>query len=85
MFNDILGLLANPLVWKLLITYYVFSAIVGALPTPDTGSNKGYIFLFRFMHILGGNLNRAALTLKVPGSTGTGDSVVPADVPVAKP
>ena len=85
MFNDIMSLLSNPLVWKILICYYVFSAIVGALPTPEAGSNKFYIFIFRFAHILGGNLNRAALTLKVPGSVGTGDSTVPADVPVSKP
>lgn len=66
--NSIVELISNPLVWKLLISYWVFSAIVGAMPTPDPAGSKLYIFVFRFAHALGGNLNRAAMALKVPGS-----------------
>lgn len=68
MYQGIVDLLANPLVWKILITYYIFSAIVGAMPTPDSNGNKFYMFLFRFMHILAGNISRAAIQFKVPGA-----------------
>jgi len=68
--NTITDLLANPLFWKVLISYWVFSAAVGAMPTPIQGSSLFYQFLFRFLHGLSGNLNRAAVALKVPGSNG---------------
>lgn len=66
--EGIIQLLSNPLVWKLLGGYWLFSAIVGAMKTPQTDSPEWYQFLFRFGHLLGGNLNRAALALKVPGA-----------------
>ena len=69
--QGIIDLFSNPLVWKLLISYWVFSAIVGAMPTPEPDGSKlskFYTFVFRFAHALGGNLNRAAMALKVPGS-----------------
>lgn len=68
MFQGIADLLANPVVWKVLAFYWVFSAAVGALPTPRESGSQGYIFLFRFAHALSGNLNRAAIALKVPGA-----------------
>lgn len=61
-------IISNPLVWKVLVAYWVFSAAVGALPTPNEKSALWYVFLFRFSHGLSGNLNRAAVTLKVPGA-----------------
>lgn len=61
-------IISNPLVWKVLIGYWIFSAAVGALPTPTEKSPTWYVFAFRFAHALGGNLNRAAIALKVPGS-----------------
>lgn len=67
--SELINLIENPLVWKILIAYWVFSAAVGAMPTPESNSGMLYRFLFRFMHGLSGNLNRAALTFKVPGST----------------
>lgn len=67
--QSLIALIENPLVWKLLIGYWIFSAAVGAMPTPETTSNKGYQFLFRFGHALSGNINRAAITFKVPGAT----------------
>lgn len=66
--NSISEFLSNPLVWKLIISYWVFSAAVGSMPTPTEGSHELYIFLFRFLHALAGNLNRAAVALKVPGA-----------------
>lgn len=66
--NAITDLLANPLVWKVLGGYWVFSAAIGAMPTPATSSNPFYVWAFRFGHGLAGNLNRAAVALKVPGA-----------------
>jgi hypothetical protein len=66
--NSLMELVSNPLIWKVLICYWVFSAAVGALPTPEQNSGKWYIFIFRFGHALGGNLSRAAVALKVPGA-----------------
>jgi hypothetical protein len=66
--NSLMELISNPLVWKIVISYYVFSAAVGALPTPDSGGNKFYQFAFRFAHILAGNLSRAAVKFQVPGA-----------------
>jgi hypothetical protein len=66
--NAITELLANPVVWKVLGGYWVFSAAVGAMPTPNEKSADWYVFLFRFGHALSGNLNRAAVALKVPGA-----------------
>jgi hypothetical protein len=65
--NSLMELISNPLVWKVVFAYWVFSAAIGALPTPDTDSAKWYIFLFRFGHGLSGNLTRAAIAFKVPG------------------
>jgi hypothetical protein len=67
--NSLMEIISNPVVWKVLISYWIFSAAVGALPTPEQDSTKVYIFVFRFAHILGGNVSRAAVTLKVPGAT----------------
>ena len=69
MFSGITDLLSNPLIWKALGAYWVFSAAVGALPTPTTNSSPFFVWFFRFGHGLAGNLNRAAVALKVPGAT----------------
>lgn len=60
--------LSQPIVLKIIVSYWVFSAAVGAMPTPLVTSSPWYIFLFRFLHTLAGNLNRAAISLKVPGT-----------------
>ena len=71
--NDFLALLHNGVFWAILGSYWVFSAAVGALPTPTDKSGPGYVFLFRFAHGLSGNLTRAAMAFKVPGAQ-NGDS-----------
>jgi hypothetical protein len=73
--GSILELLANPKVLELLFGYWVFSAAVGALPTPTEKSPAVYVFVFRFGHSLSGNLSRAAVALKVPGSQEDGGEV----------
>lgn len=61
-------LLSNRVFWEVILGYWVFSAMVGALPTPPQGGSIFYQFFFRFCHILSGNVSRAAVALKVPGA-----------------
>lgn len=76
--NDIVSLLSNPLVLKALVGYWIFSSFVGALPSPDEMTKYIqtpwklllYRIAFGFLHALAGNLNRAAISLKVPGAQG---------------
>jgi hypothetical protein len=72
--QGLMDLLANPLVWKVLLFYWIFSAAVGSMPTPSTNTNGFYIFLFRFAHSLSGNLNRAAVALHVPAAEEKSDA-----------
>lgn len=73
MFTDIGQLLANPVMFhallKLFLMYGAFMALTSALPTPRVNSSMVYIFVFRFVHTLSWNLNRAAVALKVPGAS----------------
>lgn len=66
--EEILKLIENPLVWKLLGGYWIFSSFVGALPQPTEKSHAVYKFAFGFFHGLAGNLKNAANAFKVPGS-----------------
>lgn len=66
--NAITELLSNRLVWEAIAGYWLFSAAVGAMPTPIQGGSGWYQFLFRFGHALAGNVSRAAVALKVPGA-----------------
>lgn len=45
--------------FEVVVSYYLFATIVGALPTPVNG-HQGYKFFFNFMHGL------AANTLRIP-------------------
>lgn len=65
--QSLVDLLANPVVLKVIFAFWIYSAFVGALPTPEAGSYKIYQFFFRFAHLLSGNLNRAAIVFKIPG------------------
>ena len=74
--KDLIDFISNPLVIKVVLGYWVYSAFVGAMPSPDefTGyvQNKVamlcYRFVFGFLHGISGNLNRAAIAFKVPGA-----------------
>jgi ABC-type dipeptide/oligopeptide/nickel transport system permease component len=66
--NSLLEFVSNPVFWKVIVAYWLFSSVVGALPTPDTSSGKFYQFFFRFMHLLSGNVSRAALKFQLPGA-----------------
>ena len=66
--NSLTDLLANRTFWEVLVGYWLFSAAVGAMPTPTQNSSPFYIWIFRFGHGLSGNLSRAAVALKIPGA-----------------
>jgi len=65
--QDLIQAMTNPHVWIVVCAYWLFSAFVGALEAPDQNSSKLYRFVFRFLHLLAGNVNRAAMQFKVPG------------------
>lgn len=54
--------------WSGIIAYWVFSAAVSAMPTPN-GSSQGYEWLFKFLHTIAGNLTNA-FAAKIPGLNG---------------
>lgn len=66
--NSLSELLASRIFWEVILGYWIFSAVVGGMPTPKQGSSEIYIWAFRSLHIFSGNLNRAAIALKVPGA-----------------
>jgi hypothetical protein len=66
--QEIIQLLSNPLVWKLVGGYWIFNAATSSLPQATEKSAAWYQFAFRFMHALGGNLDRAARKFNVPGA-----------------
>ena len=54
------------------VLYYVLSAGIGAMETPDATSGKGYRWLFKFANMLAANFSRAAqshVTLTPPTKT----------------
>jgi len=54
--------------------YYIVSAFIGALPAPMAGSSQLYLFFYKFLNTLGGNLTRAFGT-KVEKSPNFADAV----------
>ena len=66
-----------------LAVYWIFSAAVSALPDPGPGGNPGYLWLYRFLHTIAGNLTTVFLTAarcracasrgsRIPGLKGIG-------------
>lgn len=42
-----------------IVGYYIISAAIGAMPAPQAGDSRWYLFFFKFLNTLGGNLTRA--------------------------
>ena len=73
--NSLSDLLASRIFWEVILGYWIFSAIVSGMPMPKVNSSAGYVWAFRSLHTFAGNLDRAAMALKVPGAQpGNGDS-----------
>lgn len=64
--NEVFSFLSNPLLWKVVLAYWLFNSLVDALPLPN--GSEFYRFVYRFLHGVAGNLNRAAQKLNVPGA-----------------
>ena len=40
-----------------MLLYYVFNCLVQSMPDPDAGSTTAYVWVFKFLHTLAGNIN----------------------------
>ncbi len=69
--QSLVDFLANPLLWKIVLAYWLFNALVSSMPNPNGG--KLYQFVYRFMHTLAGNVDRAAQKFALPGVSGPVD------------
>ena|ERR1700749_561080 len=69
-----------------LVAYYIAIAFAGSLPAPRAQSSQFYLFVFKFVNTLAGNLTRAYAS-KVEASPNFQDAVnlVNAQAPVEKP
>jgi hypothetical protein len=67
-----------------LVSYWVLSAFIGALPAPSATASGLYLFFFKFSNSLGGNLLRA-LSTQVEKSPNFQDAVNNLPGPVNKP
>ncbi len=52
--------------WTAVVIYWIFSAAVSSMPEPGANSNPGYLWLYRFLHSLAGNITTVFGT-KIPG------------------
>ncbi len=43
--------------------YWIFSAAVSSMPEPDDGGGAGYLWLYRFLHTIAGNITTAFVSL----------------------
>ncbi len=42
---------------RLLMLYFIFNSAVQAMPDPDSNSSVVYVFVFKFIHLIAGNIN----------------------------
>jgi hypothetical protein len=52
--------------WTAVVIYWIFSAAVSSMPDPPAGGTSGYLWLFRFLHSVAGNIT-TAFGSKIPG------------------
>ena len=67
--NTIISFVSSHQTWSALIAFWLGSNVVGALPSPDQSSGKGYKFVFSLMHGLAGSLPRLLPNLRVGPQT----------------
>ena len=65
--GEVVSFFANPLLWKIVIGYWMFSAAVDALPPVTEKSSAPYQFAAKFLHGFAGNLSRVAKRVNLPG------------------
>lgn len=42
---------------RVVMLYYIFNCTVQSMPTPDSNSSAIYVFVFKMIHLLAGNIN----------------------------
>ena len=52
--------------WTAVVIYWIFSAAVSSMPEPASNGSPGYLWLFRFLHSIAGNIT-TAFGSKIPG------------------
>lgn len=52
--------------WAAVAIYWIFSAAVSAMPEPATNGSPGYLWLYRFIHTIAGNIT-TAFAGRIPG------------------
>jgi hypothetical protein len=53
--------------WAAVVLYWIFSAAVSAMPEPQPDSLPGYLWLFRFLHSVAGNIT-TVFGYRIPGA-----------------
>jgi hypothetical protein len=53
--------------WTAVVIYWIFSAAVSSMPDPASTGNPGYLWLFRFLHTIAGNIT-TAFGDRIPGA-----------------
>ena len=52
--------------WTAVVIYWIFSAAVSSMPDPASNGGSGYLWLYRFLHTIAGNIT-TAFGNKIPG------------------
>ena len=52
--------------WTAVVIYWIFSAAVSSMPDPAGNGSPGYLWLYRFLHTIAGNIT-TAFGSKIPG------------------
>lgn len=67
--NSFLNIVGDWHFWVLVVSYWLTSNAIGALPSPTAGSSPFYAWFFKFANGFAANLSRAAAG-KIPGTNG---------------
>jgi len=52
--------------WTAVVIYWIFSAAVSSMPDPAGNGSSGYLWLYRFLHTIAGNIT-TAFGSRIPG------------------
>ena len=52
--------------WTAVAGYWIFSAAIGSMPEPASNNGAGYLWIYRFLHTLAGNI-ATAFGSRIPG------------------
>ncbi len=54
---------------ELMAAYFLFNALISGMPEPTASSSTGYMWLFRSLHTLGGNLDKIVASNHLPAGS----------------